>query len=120
MRNISHISGIRLIARLHFNRSDSGIAAESFLTGRCPMLRSKILAVPFVLLLGALGGWLVSSGRLTTFAQDNKTKGETSSQRGTPLVLPRPDFHFPGNVGRTILDSDKPQFPQPTQAPKGA
>ena len=39
---------------------------------------------------------------------------------GTPLVLPRPDFHFPGNVGRTYLDSDKPQFPQPVQAPKGA
>ncbi|MGA7139632.1 MAG: sulfatase-like hydrolase/transferase, partial [Terriglobales bacterium] len=34
--------------------------------------------------------------------------------------LPRPDFHFPGNVGRTYLDSDKPQFPQPVQAPKGA
>src|SRR5262245_57291383 len=39
---------------------------------------------------------------------------------GTPLALPRPDFHFPGNVGRTILDSDKPQFPQPVQPPKGA
>jgi arylsulfatase len=39
---------------------------------------------------------------------------------GTPSVLPRPDFHFPGNVGRTILDSDKPQFPQPVQPPAGA
>jgi arylsulfatase len=35
-------------------------------------------------------------------------------------VLPRPDFHFSGTVGRTYLDSDKPQFPQPVQAPKGA
>jgi arylsulfatase A-like enzyme len=34
--------------------------------------------------------------------------------------LPRPDFHFPGNVGRTYKDSDPPQFPQPVQAPKGA
>jgi arylsulfatase A-like enzyme len=34
--------------------------------------------------------------------------------------LPRPDFHFPGNVGRTYLDSDPPQFPQPVRAPKGA
>jgi hypothetical protein len=25
---------------------------------------------------------------------------------GTPSVLPRPDFHFPGEVGRTYLDSD--------------
>ena len=39
---------------------------------------------------------------------------------GTPLVLPRPDYHFSGNVGRTYLDSAKPQFPQPVQAPKGA
>jgi len=39
---------------------------------------------------------------------------------GTPTVLPRPDFHFTGNVGRTFKDSDPPQFPQPVQAPKGA
>jgi arylsulfatase len=38
----------------------------------------------------------------------------------TSTVLPRPDFRFPGNVGRTYLDSDPPQFPQPVQAPKGA
>jgi Sulfatase len=39
---------------------------------------------------------------------------------GTPSILPRPDFHFPGNVGRTYRDSDPAQFPQPVQAPKGA
>jgi len=39
---------------------------------------------------------------------------------GTPSVLPRPDFHFQGNVGRTWRDSDPAQFPQPVQAPKGA
>jgi arylsulfatase A-like enzyme len=39
---------------------------------------------------------------------------------GTPSVLPRPDFHFPGNVGRTYRDSDPAQFPQPVPAPKGA
>jgi arylsulfatase len=44
----------------------------------------------------------------------------TSTSPGTPSVLPRPDFHFPGNVGRTYQDSDPPQFPQPVQAPKGA
>jgi arylsulfatase len=38
----------------------------------------------------------------------------------TPNVLPRPDFHFPGEIGRTYLDSDKAQFPQPVKAPKGA
>lgn len=34
--------------------------------------------------------------------------------------LPRPDFKFPGKVGKTFKDSDPPQFPQPVQAPKGA
>jgi len=43
-----------------------------------------------------------------------------AQERGTPSVLPRPDFHFPGNVGRTFADSDPAQFPQPVQAPKGA
>ena len=39
---------------------------------------------------------------------------------GTPNVLPRPDFHFPGEIGRTFLDSDPAQFPKPVQAPEGA
>jgi len=42
------------------------------------------------------------------------------SAADTPSVLPRPDFHFQGNVGRTYADSDPAQFPQPVQAPKGA
>jgi arylsulfatase len=49
-----------------------------------------------------------------------KPKAATPPPAGTPSVLPRPDFHFPGNVGRTYLDSDPPQFPQPVQAPQGA
>jgi arylsulfatase A-like enzyme len=39
---------------------------------------------------------------------------------GTPEILPRPDFHFAGEVGRTWLDSDPPQFPQPVRPPAGA
>jgi Sulfatase len=39
---------------------------------------------------------------------------------GTPTVLPRPDFRFPGEIGRTYLESDPAQFPKPVQAPKGA
>src|SRR6266513_713254 len=35
-------------------------------------------------------------------------------------LLPRPDFHFPGNVGRTYEDSDPPAFPQVVRPPKGA
>jgi arylsulfatase A-like enzyme len=39
---------------------------------------------------------------------------------GTPEILPRADFHFPGEVGRTYLDSDPAQFPQPVEPPAGA
>lgn len=42
------------------------------------------------------------------------------AQAATPSVLPRPDFRFQGTVGRTWLDSDPAQFPQPVKAPKGA
>ncbi len=38
----------------------------------------------------------------------------------TPDILPRPDFHFTGEVGRTFKDSDPATFPQPVQPPKGA
>lgn len=38
----------------------------------------------------------------------------------TPDHLPRPDFHFTGQIGRTYKDSDPAQFPQPVAAPKGA
>ncbi len=34
--------------------------------------------------------------------------------------LPRPDFHFLGNVGRTYEDSDPPTFPKVVRPPKGA
>jgi arylsulfatase len=43
-----------------------------------------------------------------------------TAKNGTPSVLPRPDFHFPGEVGRTYLESDPAQFPQPVKAPDGA
>ena len=43
-----------------------------------------------------------------------------SNNGSTPNVLPRPDFHFPGEIGRTFLDSDPAQFPKPVQAPEGA
>ncbi len=79
------------------------------------------LAAATLIVAGALLGWLVASGRLTTaLAEDKKRDPAPAAVGVTPAVLPRPDFHFPGNVGRTYLDSDKPQFPQPVQAPKGA
>lgn len=53
----------------------------------------------------------------TTLAQD---AAPGSTQAGTPEVLPRPDFHFKGEIGRTFLESDNAAFPQPVKAPKGA
>src|SRR5215831_11553239 len=47
-------------------------------------------------------------------------RAATAPAANTPSVLPQADSHFSGNVGRTYLDSDKPQFPQPVKAPKGA
>jgi hypothetical protein len=35
-----------------------------------------------------------------------QAQSSPSPSPGTPSVLPRPDFHFPGNVGRTYQDSD--------------
>jgi arylsulfatase len=53
-------------------------------------------------------------------AQQQRSPVPSEKRGETPATLPRPDFHFPGTVGRTYLDSDPPQFPQPVQAPKGA
>ncbi len=79
--------------------------------------------VAILLAVGSLLGWLAVTGRITEILAE-ETKPVDSplapTLAGTASVLPRPDFRFPGNVGRTILDSDQPQFPQPTQAPKGA
>src|SRR5262245_60528220 len=89
---------------------------------RINMRTRTILVAAMLLGAGALLGWVTALGRLDiAVAQEKKVNGtEPQTNGGTPLVLPRPDFHFPGNVGRTILDSDPAQFPQPVQAPKGA
>jgi hypothetical protein len=71
-----------------------------------------------VLAVGAVSGWLVASGRLTAAIAQDKQKAQVALPAATPSVLPRPDFHFPGSVGWTYLDSDPPQFPQPVQPPK--
>jgi arylsulfatase len=73
------------------------------------------LTTATLLAAALLLGWLAYPG----LAQE-QPKAETPPPAATPSVLPRPYFHFPGNVGRTYLDSDPPQFPQPVQAPHGA
>jgi hypothetical protein len=51
-------------------------------------------------------------------AQSDKLRlqNSQSAKGGTPSVLPRPDFRFPGEVGGTYLDSDPAQFPKPVKA----
>jgi len=84
-------------------------------------MKTRTLLVAIVLVtVGALLAWLVSSGRMAAALAQDKAQPEARSTGSTPSVLPRPDFHFSGNVGRTYLDSDPPQFPQPVQAPTGA
>jgi arylsulfatase len=75
------------------------------------------LTAAAVLVVGTVGGWLAASGQP---ARDPTAQEKNWPTASTPTVLPRPDFHFPGNVGRTYKDSDPPQFPQPVRAPKGA
>src|SRR5215471_11675356 len=60
---------------------------------------------------------VVCAFALSMLAVPNETFAQ---EPGTPTTLPRPDFHFPGNTGRTYQDSDPGKFPQPVQAPKGA
>jgi arylsulfatase len=85
------------------------------------MRTRTILTAAVLIATGGLLGWLTASGGLATaLAQDKKAEPAAAATGGIPSVLPRPDFHYPGNVGRTYRDSDPPQFPQPVQAPKGA
>ncbi|MCX6140577.1 MAG: arylsulfatase [Candidatus Kapabacteria bacterium] len=44
----------------------------------------------------------------------------SAQTEGNAPILPRPDFKYKGNVGRTIMESDPPQFPVPAKAPAGA
>src|SRR5215472_18037506 len=70
-------------------------------------------------------GWraMATKADTPTSETDKATSGKPSSPAvgtGTPDVLPRPDFHFPGDIGRTYLESDPAQFPKMVQAPAGA
>jgi len=56
-------------------------------------------------------------------AQSQEPKAPAASSVPPPEPaesLPRPDFRFKGQVGRTYQDSDPPTFPQVLRPPKGA
>jgi Sulfatase len=58
------------------------------------------------------------------FFAPSGTSQETTATSVPPAPpaqsLPRPDFRFKGQVGRTYQDSDPPTFPQVVRPPKGA
>ncbi len=66
----------------------------------------------------------VLAGLFNTTASGQSPKQESKGASTTPprasKVLPFEDFRFRGSVGRTITDSDPPEFPQPVRPPKGA
>ena len=53
-------------------------------------------------------------------AQQPGAKGVTTVAPETGTVLPFEPFRYTGNVGRTLADSDAPQFPKLVRPPKGA
>jgi arylsulfatase len=77
---------------------------------KTPPFRQSLLAAA-----GALLGTLSSAQ-----AQQAGAKGVTTVAPETSAVLPFEDFHYKGNVGRTINESDPPQFPKLVRPPKGA
>jgi arylsulfatase len=53
-------------------------------------------------------------------AQQAGSKSVTAVPPEERNVLPFEDFRYKGSVGRTIEESDPPQFPQPVRPPQGA
>jgi hypothetical protein len=70
-------------------------------------------------LLRNLGTLLAIVG-IATLAQTALGQSPSPPLPSGSLSLPRPDFHFRGEVGRTYLDSDPATFPQIVRPPKGA
>jgi arylsulfatase A-like enzyme len=66
-----------------------------------------------------LGVVLIAMGLRAQEKTDNK-KSVRSVAPEAANVLPYPDFRYQGSVGRTLEESDPPEFPQPVRPPKGA
>jgi hypothetical protein len=66
---------------------------------------------------------LAALGSPIVLAQSDTSQAQTAASSVPPPPaesLPRPDFHFKGQIGRTFQDSDPPTFPQLLRPPKGA
>jgi arylsulfatase len=56
----------------------------------------------------------------TAWTQQPERTEVSAAPTVTSKVLPFEDFRYTGNVGRTVSESDPPQFPQIVRPPKGA
>src|SRR3954470_15188510 len=65
-------------------------------------------------------GILLATVSITVLAQTAWAQSPASPLPAGSLSLPRPDFRFKGEVGRTYQDSDPATFPQIVRPPKGA
>src|SRR6478672_6439787 len=77
------------------------------------------MAIHSASLLRNLGTLLATVG-VATLAEPCWAQNAGSSPPTSSLSLPRPDFRFKGEVGRTYQDSDPATFPQIIRPPKGA
>ena len=84
------------------------------------MKARMLLATPLIVVCAMFGSQTLSGHLAQASAENEQSNGSFPTAVGTPTVLPRPDFHFPGNVGRTYLDSDPPSFRSRCRRPKGA
>jgi arylsulfatase A-like enzyme len=75
------------------------------------------LTVAFGVLVLVARAALAQSGTVQT---SGATVATTVPPPSPAESLPRPDFRFKGQVGRTYEDSDPPTFPQVVRPPKGA
>ena len=73
-----------------------------------------------VILCAVLGFTARARGQAATPAGPTATPAPAAAAPAATHVLPLPDFHFRGSVGRTIAESDPPEFPQPVRPPQGA
>ena len=81
-------------------------------------MKTKLAKLALTLVLVALTA-PISLAQSST-PQDRPAISTTVPPPPATQSLPRPDFHFPGNVGRTYQDSDPPTFPKVVRPPQGA
>jgi arylsulfatase len=67
-----------------------------------------------------LAAALLAAAPLALPAQQDSAARAKSVPPSRDVVLPAPDFRYQGSVGRTIRESDPPQFPAPARPPQGA